>query len=167
MKHKRIVMFLVVLVLASLACNFLTGGGSPGVEDVPASPGESGGSDEGDGPASPEEESEADEEESPFSFGGSGNFDTEFPLPEDVQNFMELDENTINYQTSMSLEEVVDFYRNEFEAEGYQERELLTVIEDGTFSLVWDGHPSGQALVVQGVDLGNGTTNVNVRLEDI
>jgi hypothetical protein len=61
----------------------------------------------------------------------------------------------------------VDFYRNAFEEAGYQEHDITTVISDGTFSIVWDGHPSGQAIVVQGVDLGGGMTNVNVRYEDV
>jgi hypothetical protein len=33
--------------------------------------------------------------------------------------------------------------------------------------MVWDGHPSGKAIVVQGVDLGDGSVNVNIRLEDV
>jgi hypothetical protein len=80
---------------------------------------------------------------------------------------MNMEDGAINYQTSLSIPEVVDFYREAFAAEGYEEREITTVINDTTFSIVWDGHPNGQALVVQGVDLGNGTTNVNVRFEDV
>jgi len=136
MKHRRLFLTLVVLILASLACSlFGDGGGSSGVGD------------------------------SPPSAGGSGKYDTEFPLPSDVDNFMELENGSINYQTSMKLTEVVDFYRNEFSNAGYDEREITTVINDTTFSIVWEGHPSGQLLVVQGVDLGNGAVNVNVRLE--
>ena len=137
MKHNRLFLTLVILVLASLACSlFGGGGGSSGVAD------------------------------SPSTTGGSGKNDTEFPLPSNVDNFMELENGSINYQTSLKLTEVVDFYRNAFESAGYVEREITTVINDTTFSIVWDGHPSGQALVAQGVDLGNGTINVNVRLEE-
>ena len=136
MKHRRLFLTFVVLILASLACSLFGGGGdSSGVED------------------------------SPPSAGGSGKSDTEFPLPSNVDNFMELENGSINYQTSLKLTEVVDFYRNAFESAGYVEREITTVINDTTFSIVWEGHPSGQLLVVQGVDLGNGTVNVNVRLE--
>ena len=103
----------------------------------------------------------------PSSAGGTGSYDTEFPLPADVKNFMKLEDGSINYQTSMKLTEVVDFYRAAFEKAGYTERDITTVVNDTTFSIVWDGHPSGQALVVQGVDLGDGTTNVNVRFEDV
>ena len=72
----------------------------------------------------------------------------------------------INFQTTMSLNEVVAFYRDAFESAGYKERDILTVINATTFSIVWDGHPSGQAIVVQGVDLGDGTININIRFED-
>jgi hypothetical protein len=138
MKRKSIFLVISVLMLVTLACGLLGGGSSSGVSDSP----------------------------SPSS-GGSGKFDTEFPLPSKVDNFTKLDNGSINYQTSMKLTEVVQFYRDAFKSAGYTEREILTTIDDTTFSLVWDGHPSGKAIVVQGVDLGNGTVNVNVRLEDV
>jgi len=151
MNHKRLFLVLVVFILASLACSLFSGGGSNSNESI--IPGEEENESNGAAP----------QESSP---GGSGNIDTEFPLPSDVQNLMDLGDGAINYQTSMSLTEVVEFYRAEFSKAGYVERPILTVINDDTFSIVWDGHPNGQAIVVQGVDLGNGTTNVNVRLEE-
>lgn len=160
--RKRSFLFLAVLVIVSLACGLFGGGSSAGAGDGPSTPGETGGSGVGENPTAP-----AVPESTQPGPGGSGNYDTEFPLPDDVQNFMKLDENAINYQTSMKLPEVIDFYREAFENAGYEERDITTVINDTTFSIVWDGHPSGQAVVVQGVDLGNGTTNVNVRLEDV
>jgi hypothetical protein len=33
--------------------------------------------------------------------------------------------------------------------------------------MVFDGHAKGQAIVIQGVDLGNSMTNVNIRFEDV
>jgi hypothetical protein len=161
MIRKRLFLFLAVLVMASLACSLFGGAGSSGGE-TPSAPGDSGSTGSGTGPTEPAAP------ESPDSGpAGSGEFDTEFPLPADVQNFMKMGDNAINYQTSMKLPEVVDFYRDAFEKAGYDERDITTTIDDTTFSIVWDGHPSGQAVVVQGVDLGNGTTNVNVRLEDV
>ena len=141
MKNKRLILAFAVLLITSLACSLAGGGGdSVGVGDS-------------DSP-------------SPSS-GGSGKYDTEFPLPSKVENFMELDNGSINYQTSMKLTDIVEFYRDEFENAGYDERDITTVINDDTFSIVWDGHPSGQAIVVQGVDLGGGNMNVNVRFEDV
>ncbi|MBU0510754.1 MAG: hypothetical protein KJ638_03500 [Chloroflexi bacterium] len=138
MKHNRLFLTLAVLILASLACSLFGGGGS-------------GSSGVGD---------------SPSSAGGSGKYDTEFPLPSKVENFMDLGD-SINYQTPMKLTEVVDFYRDAFESAGYVERDILTGITEDTFSIVWDGHPSGKAIVIQGVDLGGGSVNVNIRLEDV
>lgn len=165
MMHKRPFLFLAVLVIASLACGLFGGPGGASGGDNPSSPGGTGGSGGSGGGENPTATSIL--ENVTAEPGSSGNYDTEFPLPDNVQNFMKLDENAINYQTSMKIPEVIDFYRAAFENAGYEERDITTVINDTTFSIVWDGHPSGQAVVVQGVDLGNGTTNVNVRLEDV
>ncbi len=139
MKNKRLILVFTVLLIASLACS-LSGGGSDnvGVGDSPSS-----------------------------SAGGSGKHDTDFPLPPKVENFINLGDDAINYQTPMKLDDVVEFYRDEFAKAGYEERPILTVIDDNTFSMVWDGHPNGKAIVVQGVDLGDGNMNVNVRFEDV
>lgn len=140
MKHSRVFVFLAILIIASLACGLFGGGSESSQESVPSS------SD---------------------STGGSDKADTDFPLPPKVENFMDLGEGGVNYQTSMKLNDVVEFYRDSFERAGYDEREITTVVNDTTFSIVWDGHPNGKAIVVQGVDLGNGTINVNVRFEDV
>jgi len=149
MKHIRLFVTLVALLMVMLACSLFSGGGP---EVGPSSDG--GGAPGGNPPP-----------EAPME-SGSGKYDTEFPLPPKVENFMDLGDDSINYQTPMKLPEVVEFYRSEFASAGYDERDITTVINDDTFSIVWDGHPSGKALVVQGVDLGNGTMNVNVRLEE-
>ena len=140
MKNKKLTLVFAVLLIASLACS-LTGGR-----------GDSAGVSDSDSPSP--------------STGGSGKYDTEFPLPPKVENFMDLGDDTINYQTPMKLDDVVAFYRSEFENAGYDERDITTVINEDTFSIVWDGHPSGKMVVVQGVDLGDGNMNVNVRLEE-
>ena len=143
MNRKVLFLSLAILFLASLACSLTGGGGdNSGIG--------------GDSPDSPSS-----------SPGGTGKYGTEFPLPPKVENFMNLGDDVINYQTPMELTDVVDFYRDEFGKAGYKERPILTVIDDNTFSMVWDGHPDGKAIVVQGVDLGNGNMNVNVRFEDV
>jgi hypothetical protein len=67
----------------------------------------------------------------------------------------------------MSMDDVMQFYRDEYAAMGYTEREILTVISDSTFSMVFDGDPSGNAVVIQSVDLGDGSRTVSIRLEDV
>ena len=83
-----------------------------------------------------------------------------------VQNFMELDYEGINFQTGMSLKDVIAFYRQAFSAQGLKERDLLTIINDEVFSMVFDGAPNGKAVVIQGVLLGSGSVNINIRYED-
>ena len=94
---------------------------------------------------------------------------TEFTLPADVQNFTTSEDGDlgINFQTNLTVDEALEFYRLAFTDQGLTEREINTAITETTFSLVFDGHPDGKAVVVQGVDLGNGTTNINIRFEDV
>lgn len=93
-------------------------------------------------------------------------YETDFPLPDDVQNFTKFGEDQINFQTSMSLQECLAFYRAALVANGLTERDLLTEENEAIFSMVFDGDPKG-AIVVQGVDLGDGISNINIRFEDI
>ena len=92
--------------------------------------------------------------------------ETEFPVTDDATNLTILAGST-NYTTNLTIDEAVEFYRNEFTALGYTERTILTVIEESTVSFVFDGHSSGQAIVVQMVDLDPLGVNINVRLEDV
>ena len=92
--------------------------------------------------------------------------ESEFPISDDATNPVII-AGVLNYASNMSIEELVEFYRSEFTALGYTERTLLTVIQDGTVNLVFDGHPSGNAIIVQMIDLIVLGVNVNVRLEDI
>ena len=101
------------------------------------------------------------------SGNGSGGYNTKFPLPSNVSNFTDTGNNSINFQTSMSLKDTIAFYRDALTKAGLTERTINTAISDTTFSMVFDGDPSGQAVVVQGVDLGNGKTNVNIRYEKV
>ncbi|MBI3151483.1 MAG: hypothetical protein HYZ21_05090 [Chloroflexi bacterium] len=153
MKKYGILLAILSLVFASLACQTLTAGGSEvdqvetlppvNTDDEPTLPPES--------PNDPD-----------FSFGG----DTEFPMPDDATNVVSV-AGTVNYQTNLSLDEVMAFYRDYYGKQGLTERELLTTVTDGVFSFVFDGHESGKAVVIQGVDLGDGSMNVNISLQDI
>jgi predicted small secreted protein len=98
---------------------------------------------------------------------GSSSNDSEFPLPADVQNFTQLGEAGINFQTEMTLEEALDFYRRAFHTKDLMERELLTVIDEDVFSMVFDGAPDDKAIVIQGVYLDDGLLNINIRCEDV
>jgi hypothetical protein len=153
MKHDRIFLALIALVLASLACQTLTGGG--GGSSTPP-PGD-------DSPNNPESPTVV----APTNSGTTDQpINTEFPMTEDAYNITEVSGSLIFY-SKLSLEDTMQFYRDEYTARGYTERELLTVVSDGTFSMVFDGDPSGKAVVIQSVDLGDGSRTVAIRLEDV
>ena len=42
---------------------------------------------------------------------------------------------------------------------------FLLLISDGVFSIVFDGGPDDRAVVIQSVDLGDGSRTVTIRLE--
>ena len=143
MKRKRIFLALAVLALASLACQALTGGGNsepPGVATRDS------GSNDG---------------------GGGKTSDSGFPLTDDAYDITEVSNDTVLYYTMLSLEEVMKFYRDEYNSRGYTERELLTVVSDGVFSIVFDGDPTGKAVVIQSVDLGDGSRTVTISLQEV
>ncbi len=101
------------------------------------------------------------------SGGGSNVKNAKFPMPSDASGVTDMGNGSVNFQTGMSVKDTIQFYRDAFKKDGLTERTVNTAITDTTFSLVFDGDPSGQAIVVQGVDLGNGKTNVNIRYENV
>lgn len=155
MKHYRIYFAVAILLLASLACQTLTGGG--GNEPVlTTEPGNS------NPPAATV---------APGSDGNETTSSTGFPMTADAYNVTEIGDGSLLYYTNLSLEEVMAFYRAEYTSRGYTEREILTVVQAdaGIFSMVFDGDPSGKSVVIQSVDLGqgDGSRTVAIRLEDV
>lgn len=165
MKKINILLAILVLVLASLACQTVMGGGDedfeipdlPQITDVPQVP------------QSNENDSQVPPTVAPVP-GGDGitiGGQTNFPVPDDAANMINMGDDIVNFQTNLSLDEAMNFYRDEFGKLGYTERDLLTVTSDTTFSMVFDGHESGKAISVQGVDLGDGTVNISIALVDL
>lgn len=93
---------------------------------------------------------------------------TGLPMPQigTISN-IQFENGQLNFQVEATFETVLDYYRKAALAAALSERELNTSITDTTASLIFDGHESGKALVLQIVDLGNGQVNVNIRLEDL
>ena len=82
-------------------------------------------------------------------------FETSFPLPEDIQNFSRvLKSDMISFQTSLSLEEITEFYREVFRMQGLIEDGLVTSMSKEHISLAFSGLPDERMIVVQAVDLG-------------
>ena len=59
------------------------------------------------------------------------------------------------------------FYRDEYVSRGYAERALLASVSDNVFNIAFDGDPSGKAVVIQSVDLGDGSCTVVISLTDV
>jgi len=148
MNRKRWLVALVALALASLACQTLLGGGTP----TPVSPSSNGNEVQPSAPT--------------VAPDNSGNQASEFPMPNDVTNKIEVGD-TLIFQTKLSLKDAMAFYRDAFGKEGLTERTALTVTSGTTFNMVFDGDPSGKAIVVQGVDLGGGVTNITITRQDV
>ena len=143
MKKFSICLAVAVLVLSSLACQTILGGSNTPIDNGGAQ-----------APTSP-----------PADNGTVGG-QSDYPMPDDASNVVSIG-GTINLQTKLSLDDAMNFYRDQLGKNGYTERTELTVTSSSTFSMVFDGDASGKGLVIQGVDLGNGTTNISISLQDV
>ena len=151
MKHYRIYLAIAALVLASLACQSVLGGR----DEMPIAP-----SNESTQPtASSNDDSSSD----------TVTTSTDFPITLDAFNLTEIGDGSVVYYTKLSMDDALKFYREEYTARGYKEREITTVVDSasGTFSIVFDSDPSGKAVVIQSVDLGDGSRTIAIRLEDV
>lgn len=156
-----------LLLLSALACNTLTGSGQVNVDATAEIDTDNSGQDTDEVVAATDTPEGSVEVASPTpEDASSGDQQSEYPTPDDASNLTVLGEGQINFTTGLSMNDVVEFYRDQFTALGYTERTLLTVISDQAISMVFDGHASGKAIVLQAVDI-NGSTNVNLRLETV
>ena len=151
MKYYRIYLAIALFVLASLACQAL-GGGS---RSTPVAP-----------PASDTTSPDSSQPTAVNSDNNNNAINTDFPMTSDAYNVTQAGGSLIFY-TKLSLEDAMKFYRDTYASKGYTERKALTTVSNGTFSIVFDGDPSGKAVVVQSVDLGDGSRTISVRLEAV
>ena len=172
MIKNRWIVALFALVFASLACNLVSGAKSTPVVGSaarqPATPAGKATAVEAtrvESPTASEAGAKPTQTASAGEQPGSKNYHSEFALPDDVSQFTDMGNGTVNFQTGLSITDALAFYREAFAKAGYKERAINTSISETTFSLVFDGHSSGKAIVIQAVDLGNGKTNINIRLE--
>ncbi len=108
----------------------------------------------------PPEESPTPTEAATNQSSGTASIDveTDFPLPPDARDFVQAAKSEqLMFRTDLSLDEVLQFYRDELTAQGLTERELLTNVTEATLSIVFDGASNGQSIGVQAVDLGMST----------
>jgi len=99
-------------------------------------------------------------------------YDRAFPLPDNVQNFTKtLKSDMINFQTTLSLEELAGFYRRAFTEWGLSERKLFADHFASEFiNLIFEGLPDARIVVVGIIDLGYSSDqdlrNVNLHTEE-
>lgn len=166
MKRKLALLCVLVCMVASLACSFGNAAATEVVKAMETAMAETPQAvqTEEPAPAPTAEAVEVKPIEQPTQAPES-KVETEFPLPDDANTVMDMGGGMINFQTGMKIDEVVAFYRQALGDAGYTEREITTVIDATVCSLVFDKSGS-KSVVVQGVDLGNGSINVNIRYEE-
>lgn len=157
MKRFRIYLAISALVLASLACQAVTGGRNNSATAVPPS----------NNNATQPPAVQPTQPSSDNNSSSNSSVKTDFPLTADAYNITQVGDGSIVYYTKLSAEDAMKFYRDTYTAKGYTERKILTVVSGGTFSMVFDGDPSGKAVVIQSVDLGDGSRTIAIRLESV
>lgn len=155
MKCYRIFLAISILILTSLACQAVAGTRNSNGNEAPTA--EPGGN-------QPQPVQPTAENNNPSSGSGS-TVSTDFPITADAYNVTDLGNGSILYYTKLSAEDAMKFYRDEYTSRGYKERQTLTIVTGTTFSMIFDGDSSGKSVVVQSVDLGDGSRTITVRLE--
>ena len=97
-------------------------------------------------------------------------YDKPFPLPDNVQNLTNtLKTDEINFQTTLTLDDIAKFYRGAFAEQGLSERKLFANFSREYNTLIFEGLPSGRIILVTAVDLAYGMNqdlrNVNIKTE--
>lgn len=166
MKKYSVLFAILALVLASLACQTIMGGGDtfqPPEIEIPEIP-EMPQTDGGDGVEIPEIEIPtippiATDENGDMTIGG----ESEFPLASDAFNVISTPE-MVTFQTKLGSDDLIKFYRDEFTAQGYTEDESMAITFGKTFTLAFNGHESGKVIYVVGADAGDGSIYVTITL---
>jgi len=97
--------------------------------------------------------------------------DKPFPLPDNIQDLTNtLKTDMINFQTSLTLEEVAKFYRYAFAEQELSERRLFANFNREYITLIFEGLPSGRVILVSAIDLAYSMNqdlrNVNIKTEE-
>lgn len=154
MKKYSILLAITALIIASLACQTVMGGGDSGddVQVQPLPP-------EDNGNTSPQTDSVNPGDVSTENQSG-------FPVPNDAFNvFSYSDPATVTFQTNMSSDDVIKFYKDEFSKLGYTEDTGLSTNFSGVFTLAFNGHESGQQIFLAGAPVGDGSVTVTITLQ--
>ena len=156
MKKYSVLLAILALVLASLACQTVMGGGDnfepPQIPELPQTDG-------GDGIEIPTIPPVATDESGNVTIGG----ESEFPVTSDAFNVVTAP-NMVTFQTNMSTDDLLKFYRDEFANQGYKEDASMAITFGKTFTLAFNGHESGKVIYVVGADAGDGSIYITITL---
>jgi hypothetical protein len=98
-------------------------------------------------------------------------YDKPFPLPDNIQNFTNTSKtDMINFQTTLTLEDIAKFYRGAFAEQGLSERKLFAYFGPEYITLIFEGLPSGRIILVSAIDLAYSMNqdlrNINIKTEE-
>jgi hypothetical protein len=161
MKKYSVYLAILALVLASLACQTIMGGGDNNFEppQIPELPQTDGGA-EMEIPTLPPVTTNGNENSNDgITVGG----ESEFPVTSDAFNVVTAS-NVVTFQTKMSTDDLLKFYRDEFSSQGYTEDSSMAITFGKTFTLAFNGHASGKVIYVVGADAGDGSVYVTITL---
>jgi hypothetical protein len=151
MKKYSVLLAILALLVASLACQTIMGGGGSGfnVPNATEAP------QAGDAPTLPPVTTDGGN----ITVGGK----SEFPVASDATNVVSAP-GMVTFQTKMSSDAVVKFYRDEFTKAGYKEDASKAITFGKTFTLAFNGYKSGKVIYVAGADAGGGLLSVTITL---
>lgn len=146
MRKIRVLLAVIVVLLASLACQTIMGGGN-GL-NLPGS--------NGTAPTLPPVTTDGGN----ITVGGA----SPFPVPSDATNVVSTSI-SVTYQTKLSSSDVIKFYQDEFGKKGYTEDKTMEMNSNGTFTMTFTGYNGGKKIAIGGVSTGSGVTAVTVAVE--
>ncbi|MBW8012425.1 MAG: hypothetical protein FVQ83_14515 [Chloroflexi bacterium] len=86
------------------------------------------------------------------------------PVPDAVDT-IEISDGAVSFDTDLTIDALVLFFRNAASTEGFSERTDLTVITADSAYIVFEGHESDLAIVIEMEALSPGLTHVSMSLE--
>ena len=152
MKKYSVLLAIIALVLASLACQTVMGGRDnfqvpdvPNMTEVPQTDG-------GEIPTVPPVTTDGD---GGITVGG----ESPFPVADDAFNIVSTPQ-SVTYQTKMSADDMMKFYRDELSKQGYAENKDMTTSFGGIIAMFFEG--DGKTIVLAGAPVGDGSLSVTL-----
>jgi hypothetical protein len=148
MKKYSILFAMASLILASLACQTIMGGGDGGFNppDVPQV--------DGGGVEVPTVPPVTNDNGN-ITIGG----ESPFPVTDDAFNVVSTPQ-SVTYQTKLSADDVMKFYRDELGKQGFSENKDMTTSFGGIVAMFFEGN--GKTIVLGGAPIGDGSLSVTL-----